>query len=52
MLCKTNQGLIDTLLSLKSKEDIVVETINKIASTAATNKKIGEVAELQSYLKL
>ena len=61
MICKDNQRLIDNLLRLKQKDEICTNVIsklmdqqstNKIASVQSTNKKIGEVAELQSYLKL
>jgi hypothetical protein len=54
MICKLTQGIIDTLLRLKTKEDLAVDAINKIASLTTqpitTNKKVGEVAELQSLL--
>jgi hypothetical protein len=59
MICKLTQNTIDTLLRLKTKEDLAVDVINKIASaitsqqsTTTNNKnKIGEVAELQQLLK-
>jgi hypothetical protein len=52
MICKQTQNTIDTLLRLKTREDLAVECINKIASVQSTNeptksKKIGEIAELQ-----
>lgn len=63
MICRQTQNMIDFLLSLKTREDIAVDTINKIASTyeeststnnkiASTNKtkKIGELVEFQSLL--
>jgi hypothetical protein len=57
MICKQTQGIIDTLLRLKTKEDLAVDAINKIAAVTnveaptKTNKKMGEIAELQSLLK-
>jgi hypothetical protein len=54
MICKETQNTIDTLLRLKTNEDLAVDTINKIASavtTQSTNNKTGEIAELQNLLK-
>jgi hypothetical protein len=57
MICKSNEQIINNLLRLKTKEDLAVACINKIASvsnepTQSTNtKKIGEIAELQQLLK-
>jgi predicted solute-binding protein len=55
MICKSNQNMIDMLLRLKTKEDLAVDAINKIASvnveSTKKTKKIGEIAELQRLLK-
>ena len=64
MICKQTQNTIDTLLRLKSNEDLCVRAINqemsegknnnKIASTvnvSANKREKGEVAEFISLLK-
>jgi hypothetical protein len=61
MICKETQNTIDTLLSLKGKDEICANVIsdlmnqstnNKVSSVQeSTNRKIGEVAEIQALLR-
>jgi hypothetical protein len=59
MICKDNQNMIDALLRLKSREDLAVDCINKIASEqnkiasvqSTKTKKKGELADFLGLLK-
>jgi hypothetical protein len=58
MICKQTQEIIDNLLRLKTREDLAIDCINRIASdsnnkiaSVQSTKKIGEIQELQMLLK-
>jgi 2-methylcitrate dehydratase PrpD len=56
MFCKQTQNTIDTILRLKSNEDLAGDAINKIASVTyeeptKPKKNKGELQEFQQLLK-